>query len=114
MKKLCVGVFLALALLFAQTASAEPCGLCQAYYPCDWPCEHCAEGRGGPGLWEIGGGCWGEIVSGTCGDIGQCGWDPCTSTSPIAPPAGDDKAVTLEPGAQSLLFLLMPIAPPIP
>jgi hypothetical protein len=72
MKKLCVGVLLVLALFFAQTAYAEPCGLCQAYYPCYWPCEHCVEGNGGPGLWEIGGGCWGEIVGGTCGDIGQC------------------------------------------
>jgi len=72
MKKLCVGVVFALALLFAQTAAADPCGLCQAYYPCWWPCEHCVEGNGGPGLWEIDGGCWGEVVSGTCGDIGQC------------------------------------------
>jgi hypothetical protein len=31
MKKLCVGVLLASAFLFAQAASAEPCGLCQAY-----------------------------------------------------------------------------------
>lgn len=112
MKKLCVGLFFALALLCAQTASAEPCGLCQAYYPCDWSCEHCVRGPEGPGFWFEGGYCWGEVVSGTCGDIGQCGWNPCTSTSPNAP-AEDDKAVSLEPGAQSLFFL-MPIAPPIP
>ncbi len=72
MKKLCVGVIVGVAFLLAQAASAEPCGLCQAYYPCWWTCEHCVEGRGGPGLWEYGGGCWGEIVSGTCGDTGQC------------------------------------------
>lgn len=112
MKKLCVGVFLALALLFAQTASAESCGLCQAYYPCDWPCEHCVEGMGGPGLWEIGGGCWGEVVSGTCGDLGQCGWDPCTSTSPTGPGA-DDKSVNPAQGALSLP-ILVPMVPPIP
>lgn len=111
MKKLCAGVLFAFALLFAQTASADPCGLCQAYYPCDWICEHCVEGLGGPGLWEYGGGCWGEVVSGTCGDIGQCGWEPCTSTWSNQPGA-DDKAVNPAQGAQSLLFL-MPIAPPI-
>jgi len=72
MKKLCVVVLLALPLLFAQTASAAPCGLCQAYYPCHWTCEHCVEGRTGPGLWEFDGNCWGDIVEGTCGDIGQC------------------------------------------
>ena len=66
MKKLCVGVLLASALLFAQTASADPCGLCQAYYPCSWPCEHCTK------LWTIDGYCTGEVIQGTCGDVGQC------------------------------------------
>jgi hypothetical protein len=113
MKKLGVGVFLALAFLFAQTASAEPCGRCQAYYPCDWSCEHCVRGIEGPGYWIEDGYCWGEVVYGTCGDIGQCGANPCTSTWPPNAPAGDDKSVTPEQGAQSLLFL-MPIAPPIP
>lgn len=72
MKKLCVGVLLASALLFAQKASAEPCGLCQAYYPCSWSCEDCVAGFGGPGLWIDGGGCWGEVVESTCGESGQC------------------------------------------
>lgn len=81
MKKLCVGLLLALGLLFAQTASAEPCGLCQAYYPCSWSCEHCVAGFGGPGLWTFDGYCWGEVVEGTCGDIGQCGWHSLTSNS---------------------------------
>ena len=85
MKKLCVGVLLALALLSAQTASAAPCGLCQAYYPCDWPCEHCVEGREGPGLWDLEGNCWGEIVEGTCGDIGQCSGQPSTANWYDAP-----------------------------
>lgn len=81
MKKLCLGVLsLALVLLSAGAASAEPCGLCQAFYPCDRPCQHCVEGNGGPGLWEIDGGCWGEIVEGTCGDTGNCGAPPCIST----------------------------------
>lgn len=78
MKKLCVGSVLAFALLLlALPASAQtPCGaVCQAYYPCDYACDLCV---GDPGLWEDGGGCWGEIVSGTCGDIGQCGYVPCT------------------------------------
>src|SRR5689334_19997797 len=66
MKKLCVGVLLGSALLFAQTASADPCGLCQAYYPCNWPCEHCTR------LWTIDGYCTGEVIQGTCGDVGQC------------------------------------------
>jgi len=77
MKKLYVGTILALILLFAPTAFAQsPCGsVCQAYYPCDYACDLCV---GDPGLWEVGGGCWGEIQSGTCGDIGQCGWEgPC-------------------------------------
>ena len=72
MKKLCLGVLLASALLFAQKASAEPCGLCQAYYPCSWSCEDCVAGFGGPGLWIDGGGCWGEVVESTCGESGQC------------------------------------------
>lgn len=76
MKKVYAGTVLSLALLLApQLAFAQnPCGaVCQAYYPCDYPCDLCV---GDPGLWEEGGGCWGEIVSGTCGDIGQCGWEP--------------------------------------
>lgn len=77
MKKLCVGVLLASAFLFAQAASADPCGLCQAYYPCDWSCEHCVEGMGGPGLWTNDGYCWGEVMSGTCGDTGQCSGPNC-------------------------------------
>ena len=81
MKKLCVGVVLASALLFAQSALADPCGLCQAYYPCWWPCQHCVEGNGGPGLWEIDGGCWGVVEEGTCGDIGQCTSSPSTDWS---------------------------------
>lgn len=82
MKKLYAGTVLALALLFApQMASAQnPCGaVCQAYYPCDYACDLCV---GDPGLWEEGGGCWGEIVSGTCGDIGQCGWEPPPTCTP--------------------------------
>lgn len=108
MKKLCVGILLASALLFAQPASAEPCGLCQSYYPCDWACEHCVAGREGPGLWE-GGYCWGEVVAGTCGDIGQCSGQPCTSN--WYEPAVDQGA-NPERGAQSLPAL-MPTAPPI-
>ncbi|HYG65203.1 MAG TPA: hypothetical protein VEL74_21660 [Thermoanaerobaculia bacterium] len=81
MKKLYVGTVLTLALLFApQMASAQtPCtAVCQAHYPCDYSCDLCV---GDPGLWEDGSGCWGEIVSGTCGDIGQCGWvQPPTCT----------------------------------
>lgn len=76
MKKLYVVTVLMGALLFAsRTASAQtPCtAVCQAYYPCDYSCDLCV---GDPGLWEEGGGCWGEIVSGTCGDIGQCGVEP--------------------------------------
>lgn len=76
MKKLCVGVLFAMALLFAQTASASPCGLCQAYYPCSWACEHCYPGMGGPGYWTVDGYCWGDEVQGTCGDIGQCSGQP--------------------------------------
>lgn len=76
MKKLSIGPVLLLALLFAPSLFAQsPCGaVCQAYYPCDYACDLCV---GDPGLWEIGGGCWGEIVQGTCGDIGQCGYVPC-------------------------------------
>ena len=70
MKKLWIGILLASALLFAPSASADPCGLCQAYYPCYWPCEHCT------GLWTIDGYCMGEIIQGTCGDIGQCTGQP--------------------------------------
>lgn len=81
MKKLCAGLVLLLALMFAPNLSAQsPCGqVCQAYYPCDYACDLCV---GDPGLWEIGGGCWGEIVQGTCGDIGQCGYVP----EPTCPP----------------------------
>jgi hypothetical protein len=102
MKKLCVGVLLASAWLFAQRASAEPCGLCQAYYPCSWPCEHCVESREGPGLWVDGGYCWGEIVSGTCGDIGQCS----------APRTSNRCSEPVVDRAQSLPAL-KPIAPPV-
>lgn len=75
MKRLCLGVLLALVLLSAQTISAQtPCTLvCQPEYPCDYSCDLCV---GDPGLWEVGGGCWGDIVEGTCGDIGQCGAEP--------------------------------------
>src|SRR6185295_3452567 len=66
MKKLCFGLLLASALLFAQAASADPCGLCQAYYPCSWPCEICT------GLWTFDGYCMGEVIEATCGDVGQC------------------------------------------
>lgn len=112
MKKLCVGVFLASALLCAQMASASACGLCQSYYPCDWGCEHCVRSFEGPGLWIEDGYCWGEVVYGTCGDIGQCGQQHCSSTG-LNTPTGDNKAVDPGQGAQSLFFL-MPIAPPIP
>jgi hypothetical protein len=80
MKKVYVGVVLALTLLFAQAASGQsPCGgVCQAYYPCDYPCDLCV---GDPGLW-VDGGCWGEIVAATCGDIGQCGWRPQPGLTP--------------------------------
>jgi hypothetical protein len=110
MKKLCVGVLFALALLFAQTASAEPCGLCQSYYPCTWACEHCVRGLEGPGYW-VDGYCWGEVVYGTCGDIGQCGANPCTSTWAGEAAKEENKAVNPEQGAQSLPFL-MSIIPP--
>jgi hypothetical protein len=76
MRKLYAGTVLTLALLFAPQATfaQSPCwGVCQSYYPCDYACDLC---EGDPGLWEEGGGCWGEIVSATCGDIGQCGWEP--------------------------------------
>ncbi len=79
MKKLCFGVLLASAFLFAQAASADPCGLCQAYYPCDYPCEHCVEGFGGPGLWTNDGYCWGEVESGTCATSGNA-----LSSRPVA------------------------------
>jgi len=74
MKKLCVGVVLGLALLFAQKASAMPCGLCSyGYHPCGWTCENCVPSRGGPGLWIEDGYCWGEIVETTCGEAQQWG-----------------------------------------
>lgn len=66
MKKLCVGVLLAFGLLFAQTASAGPCGICQSPDPCT-ACENCVRGFGGPGLWIEDGYCWGDIEPGTCG-----------------------------------------------
>jgi hypothetical protein len=94
MKKLCVGVLLALALLSAQAAFADPCGLCQAYYPCSWSCEHCVGIGGRPALW-IDGNCTGEVVSGTCGDVGQCSglqasiWscEPAATPAPAPAPA---------------------------
>lgn len=102
MKKLCVGVLFASALLFAQTASAEPCGLCQAYYPCYWPCERCVGG------WWYDGYCTGEVVEGTCGDIGQCSGKSRTSNwSTVV-----DRGVNPERCAQSLPAL-MQAAPPI-
>ncbi|MDX1999368.1 MAG: hypothetical protein SF066_16740 [Thermoanaerobaculia bacterium] len=85
MKQAFFGVVVLLALVGAPALSAEPCGLCQAFYPCDWSCEHCVESSAGPGLWEYGGGCWGEIVAGTCGDTGQCGWTGCATIDPLAP-----------------------------
>ena len=84
-KTLCLGVLLASALLFAPSASADPCGLCQAYYPCSWPCEHCVGIGGRPALW-IDGNCMGEVVSGTCGDVGQC--SGLTAIESCAPAAG--------------------------
>lgn len=109
MKKLCVGVLSVFALLFAQTAFAEPCGLCQAYYPCDWACEHCARGPNGPGMW-VDGSCWGDVIYGTCGDINQCGWQPQTSTQYDEPVVG--QSINPEQGAQSLpvLMLAAPLA----
>jgi hypothetical protein len=86
MKSLCVGVLLALTFLVAQKASADPCGLCQAYYPCSWSCENCVAGREGPGLWVDGGYCWGTVEEATCGDSGQSAasrfW-PASRTIPI-------------------------------
>jgi len=103
MKKLCVGVILASALLFAQRVSAEPCGLCQAYYPCSWSCEKCVRGLEGPGLWSQDGYCWGEVVETTCGEFGQCSGQLLTSTSCFAPAAGQGA----QPSPPS-----MPAAPP--
>jgi hypothetical protein len=103
MKKLCVGVLLALALLCAQKASAAPCGICQSYYPCYWTCENCVEGRSGPGLWIEDGYCWGDIEESTCGICRQSrasNWYTAV-----------DQGVNPERGAQSLPFL-MPTAPP--
>lgn len=90
MKKLCVGVLLASALLFAQTASAGPCGLlCQAYVPCSLSCEDCVADLGSPGLWVSDGYggyyCWGEVVESTCGEYGQCNGGLLASTSCFAP-----------------------------
>ena len=107
-KLLCVGLLLALALLFAQTASADPCGLCQSYYPCSWGCENCVAGRDGPGLWFEDGSCWGDIVEATCGDSGQCSGQPSDSNWSYAPV---DQGVNSEQGAQSLPAL-MPTDPP--
>ncbi|HEV8577759.1 MAG TPA: hypothetical protein VGX68_01655 [Thermoanaerobaculia bacterium] len=104
MKKLCVGMLLASALLFAQAVSADPCGLCQAYYPCYWPCEHCT------GLWTIDGYCQGEVIEGTCGDIGQCSGQPGASACSYTPVI--DQAVHSESAAQPLP-ILMPAVPPI-
>ena len=73
MKKLCVGVFLMFVLLSSQTASANPCGLCDGYYSrCDQECEHCVPFGSMPGMWDEGWVCWGRVVSGTCGDTGNC------------------------------------------
>jgi hypothetical protein len=74
MKKWYGAVIFVLAMLVVLPASAQsPCGgVCQAYYPCDYPCDVC---EGDPGLWEDGH-CWGEMRSTTCGEIGQCGWTP--------------------------------------
>lgn len=72
MKKFYAGALLMLISLFAQTAAAAPCTLCDIYHRCDTLCEHCFEGRFGPGLWVVDGYCWGEEVSGTCGDFGPC------------------------------------------
>lgn len=88
MKKVCIGLLLVSGLLFAQAASADPCGLCQAYYPCYWPCEHCT------GLWTIDGYCMGEVIQGTCGDVGQCTGQPAPSNG--EQPAA---AAVFEPGA---------------
>ena len=101
MKKLCVGVVLASALLFAQTASAEPCGLCQAYYPCYWACEHCT------GRWTFDGYCMGEVIEGTCGDTGQCTQYLTSNWNTVV-----DRGVNPERCAQSLPAL-MQAAPPI-
>ena len=96
MKKLCVGVLLASALLFATPASAGPCwGVCQAYYPCSWSCEHCYPGLGGPGYWTVDGYCMGDEVSGTCGDINQCSGQPTSNwgSEPVADQGVDLEAV---------------------
>jgi hypothetical protein len=96
MKKLCVGLLFGLALLFAQTASAEPCGLCQAYYPCSWACEHCS------GMWTFDGYCMGEVYEGTCGDTGQCRGYLAANTS--CDPAADQ-------GAQPLFAQILTASP---
>lgn len=108
-KTLFVGVLLASALLFAPTASADPCGLCQAYYPCWWPCEHCVGIGGRPALW-IDGNCMGEVVSGTCGDVGQCSGGLLTAIESCAPAV--DRGIHPEPGAQALPAQ-MPTAPAV-
>lgn len=98
MKSLCVGLIFALALLVAQRASADPCGLCQAYYPCSWVCEDCVASREGPGLWTEDGYCWGDVVEATCGDSGQCSGQLLGSIfAPV-----EDQGVNPERGAQSL------------
>lgn len=88
MKKLCVGVMLGLALLFAQKASAAPCGLCSSNYPCHWACEDCVPGRGTPGLWDLDGYCWGDIVETTCGEFYQWSWctEPLSASSACQTP----------------------------
>jgi hypothetical protein len=91
MKKLCTGIVLTSALLFARTAAAQnPCTVvCQPEYPCGYSCDLCV---GDPGLWEnLGEGqysCWGEMISGTCGDIGQCGSDLCVNNCQPTTPCG--------------------------
>lgn len=79
MKKLCVGVLLGLALLFAQTVSAAPCTICSPYDTCDRMCEHCYPGLGGPGWWYADETCWGDMVVGSCGDYGPCSGQPASN-----------------------------------
>ena len=102
MKKLCVGVVLGLALLFAQNASADPCGLCHSYYPCHWTCEDCVPAWGQPGLWDYDGFCWGEIVQTTCGEFYQWSWcneSPSALSSCQAPFLGQDGNPASAPAA---------------
>lgn len=102
-----LGALWLLLLAIAPIASADPCGSCQAFYPCELSCELCVEGRGGPGLW-MDGSCWGEIAISTCGESGQCdrqGGSGCSAlglvaagTEPFSAPAETrDLEVLLEP-----------------